>query len=525
MQKNEFIIAFDVGSTGLKAVLFNSEGTVASSKYCPYSTHYLTPTSIEQEPDEWWKAVCTTSKAIIEETGLSPDSIKAIAPVGHQIMAIPIDKEGNLLGKRVLYVFDGRSGKQAKEIVNKLGGYNNFYHIHGLAHPAEILSCCKAMWIKDNQPEVFEKTYKFLQSKGFIILNLTDKKVFVDDYGDASNTGWMDIAKRAYSSEIAKAAGVSLDKLPEIRYSHEIAGVVGEAAAHMTGLKAGTPIFTGTGDVPASCLGAGIVENNMHYTSIGSANWNGGLVSKPSFGDKNDVVNICHVWKGFISFQYTAASGVSRDWFEDVLCDTEKKIISSIHSGFYDITGERASKSTAGAKGIFYVPYLRGGGGPHWNPDSRGAFVGLSMAHDKNDMAKAVLEGVAYNFRWMMESTKEAGVPFENDQPIRVIGGGARNERWVQIYADVLGHPFEIIRDPHESTAKGGFILAAVGLGWYKDYLQAAKKTVFIEKKIYPDKEKHAIYNETFQIFKKTYNALETLFKDIAFIQEKYMCV
>jgi xylulokinase len=521
MKDKEFILAFDVGSTGLKAVLFNFKGQVVTSQYCTYMTYYPGPTSIEQEPGQWWDAVCTTSKAILKETGITPDSIKAVAPVGHQIMSVPVDREGRLLTQRVLYTFDGRSGKQARQLIDRLGGYDRFYRIHGLAHPVEILSCCKAMWIRDNMPDVFHNTYKFLQSKGFIILNLTDRQVFVDDYGDASNTGWLDINQRKYSQEIADAAGVPMDKLPQIRYSHEIAGVIGNIAAEKTGLKAGTPVFTGTGDVPASCLGAGVVESQMHYTSIGSANWNGGLVMTPCLGDKNRMVNICHVWKGYVSFQYTAASGVSRDWFEDALCDVEKAVISGIYQGFYDITSERAKKSAAGAKGIFYFPYLRGGGGPHWNPDSRGAFVGLSMAHDKNDMAKAVLEGVAYNFRWMMESSREAGVPFGEGQPIRVIGGGARNEHWVQIYADVLGHSFEIVRDPHESTAKGGFLIAAVGLGWYRDYQEAAKNTVAIEKIICPDRQKTAIYDETFPVFKKTYHALETLFADVAAIQNK----
>ncbi|MDK2788636.1 MAG: xylulokinase [Epulopiscium sp.] len=519
----EYVLAYDVGSTGLKAVLFDTNGIVVASKYKPYETYYPLPTWIEQEPMEWWEAVCVTTRAIMEETEISPEMIKAIAPVGHQIMAVPVDKDGNLLRKRVQYCFDGRSSSQAEALINRVGGYSEFYKIHGLAHPPEILSICKAMWLKENEPEVYNKTHKFLQSKGFIILNLTDRQVFVDDFGDASNTGWLDITDKKYSKEIAEAAGIDIDKLPEIRNSHEIAGFVGQEAALQTGLKKGTPIFTGTGDVPASCIGAGVVENNMHYCSIGSANWNGGFVTQPCLDPDKKMVNVSHLWKDYICFQYTAAGSVSKDWFENSICDVEKDMIKKMSSSFYDITGQRAKKSHPGANGIFYIPYLRGGGGPHWNPNSRGAFVGLSIAHDKNDMARSVLEGVAYNFRWMMEQSKIAGVPIADKQSVRVIGGGARNEQWVQVYADVLGSDFQIVKDPHEATAKGGFILAAVGLKWFKDYAEAAKKTVAIEKIIEPNMEYHAIYNETFPVFKRVFQSLEGLFKDIAYLQSKYM--
>ena len=518
----EYVLAYDVGSTGLKAVLFDTGGKVVASQYKPYETYYPLPTWIEQEPMEWWDAVCITTRAILKETGISAESIKAIAPVGHQIMAVPVAKNGDLLRKRVQYVFDGRSSDQAQRLIDRVGGYSKFYQIHGLAHPPEILSICKAMWLKDNEPEVYNKTFKFLQSKSFVILNLTDKQVFVDDYGDASNTGWLDIRTKRYSQEIIEAAELDETKLPEIRNAAEIVGFVGQAAALQTGLKSGTPIITGTGDVPASCVGAGIVETNMHYCSIGSANWNGGFVTKPCLDPDKKMVNISHLWKDYICFQYTAAGSVSKDWFENAICDAEKDIIKKISSNFYDVTGERAKKSQPAAKGVFFIPYLRGGGGPHWNPNSRGAFVGLSVAHDKNDMARAVLEGVAFNFRWMMEQSKLAGVPIEEKQCVRVIGGGARNHQWVQVYADVLGSDFHIIKDAHEATAKGGFITAALSLNWYKDYSEAAKKTVEIERVIEPNMERHGVYNEAFPIFKNIYQSLDGLFKDIANLQNKY---
>lgn len=521
MEKSKYVLAYDVGSTGIKAVLHDFYGTVVLSKYQPYKTYYPIVNGIEQEPEDWWNAVVSTTKMILKEGEIDPSLIEAVVPVGHQIMAVPVNEQGELLSKRVLYCFDGRSEKQAKEIVEKLGGYDAFYKIHGLAHPPESLAVCKVMWMKENQPEVYENTYKFLQSKGFIILNLTDQKVFVDDFGDASNTGWMDIKERRYSQELADAAGVDIHKLPEIKYSHEIAGYVGKKAASLTGLLEGTPVFVGTGDVPAACVGAGVVKKDMHYCSIGSANWNGGFVENPCLDPSKKMVNICHLWKDFVCFQYTAASCISRDWFEDTLCDVEQNTMRAFHDDYFDIVTGRARKSSAGARGVIYLPYLRGGGGPHWNANSRGAFVGLNMSHTKNDMAQAVLEGVAFNFRWMMEATKDAGVPFDNTkQSIRVIGGGARNLYWIQIYADIVGAEFQIIKDTQQATAKGGFIAAAVGLGWYENYEEAAEKTIHIQTCVKPNPANREIYDKAFSTFKKVYEQLQPVFDDVVELQK-----
>ena len=509
---DEYILAYDAGSTGLKALLISKDGTIHAASYQQYTTYYPEANEIEQAPMEWWEAICNTTKQIINESGISADSIKAVAPVGHQIMAIPVDSEGNLLRERILYCFDSRSTKQAKELLDNLGGYAKMYEINGVAHSVESLSITKAMWHRDNEIDLYNKTYKFLQTKSFIILLLTDKKVFVEDYGDASNTGWLDIKNKCYSKKLLDAAGIAIDKLPDIQNSHDIAGYVGKEAAKLTGLKEGTVIFTGTGDVPASCLGAGLFDGTLHYCSIGSANWNGGIISAPCLDSSKKMVNVCHLDKGYICFQYTAAGSVSKDWFENVLCDIEKDVLSCTTDQYIDIVMEKAKKSVPGSNGIIFIPYLRGGSGPHWNPEAKAAFVGLDMSHTKNDMARAVIEGLAYNFRWMMEQAIEVGVPFHAENGIRVIGGGARSDEWVQVYADVMGVNFHIIKDPQMAATKGGFMAAAVGLGWFDSYEEVIKKTVSVEKTIYPRKQFGELLQSGFEIFKEVYTSKEHIF-------------
>lgn len=520
--RDEYILAYDLGSTGLKSAIFDVFGEVVASKYETYETYYLRPTWIEQNPEEWWSALCNTTITLLKETNISPERIKAIVPVGHQIGAVPVNQEGNLLRKRAPLWCDARNSKQARELIKKIGGYPNFYRIHGLGHPPEILSICKAMWLKENEPDNYAQTYKFLQSKDFIILYLTDKSVFVDDYGDASNTGWLDIKKREYSDELLEAAGLSRDKLPDLRESHEVVGYLGKDAAKQTGLKVETPIVLGSGDVPAGFVGGGIIEERMNYCSIGSANWTGSYANEPCLDPDIRMINGCHPWKGYTSFSYTAAGGVSQDWFEDTICDVDKKVAEQIDIASYDVTQIKAMRAPVGSAGLFYFPYLRGGGGPHWNPNSKGAFVGLTFLHKKEHLARAVLEGVALNFRWLMDQTERAGIPIIKENGIRAIGGGAKNRAWLQIYADVLGMKVLPLKSPHEVTSRGGFISAAVALNWYRDYPDAVEKVVKIDKIIEADMDNNKIYNDSYPIFKSIYESLAPMFDNIATFQEKY---
>ena len=311
--------------------------------------------------------------------------------------------------------------------------------------------------------------------------------------------------------------------MPELHESSEIVGFVGREAARQTGLKEGIPIVTGSGDVPAACVGAGVVSEKMCYCSIGSANWNGVFVTEPSMDPEIRMVNVCHPWKNYCTFMYTAAGVISQDWFEDSICDVDKQIVKKINIPFFEITEVRAKRAPAGSKGLLYLPYLRGGGGPHWNVNASGAFIGLHTLHQKEHLIRAIYEGVAMNFRWLMEQTEKAGVSINEEEGIRAIGGGAKNRVWLQIYSDVLGIKFSVLTAQHEATSRGGFISAAVGLDWYEDYPEAVGKTINIDIDVKPDMENNKIYNKLYPIFKSAYGALTPIFDEIARVREEML--
>ncbi len=522
MTEARYILVHDLGTTGDKAIIFDEVGRVITSHYISYKTYYPQPTWVEQKPEDWWDVVCTTTKLGLKKSKLLPKEIKAVAMVGQEKGAVPVDKEVNLVREKTILWCDTRSSKQAKELIDKIGGYDAFYRIHGLGFTPESLSISKVMWIKENEPKVYEKTYKFLQSKDFIIARLTDGVAFVDDYSDASLTGWLDIVKRDYSEEILELAGINVNKLPELHNSDDIVGYVGDEAAEKVGLKPGTPIIIGAGDVAAACVGAGVVKEKLCYSYIGSCNWNGVYATKPCLDSTIRLNNQCHPWKGYDLFSLTMAGGISQQWFGEAVCDLEVASAKRLGVSLYDLMRTRMLRTPVGSMGLCYLPYLRGGGGPHWNPNARGAFVGLVVPHNKDHFIRAVLEGVAINFRWLMDQTERAGFQVYDWGELRMIGGGGKNMDWLHIYADVLNMRVLLMDAPQEATGRGAFIAGAVGLGWYKNYIDATEKVVKINKIVEPNLNNHKIYDEMYDIYKSAFKALTPVFDKIAKFQVKY---
>jgi len=515
------IMVHDLGTTGDKAVIFDESGKVIASEYRRYETYYPKPTWVEQDPEEWWTAVCESTKDVLKKSKIPPEDIEAVSLIGQQIGAVPVDKNGNLVRKRTIIWADARPVKQAKELLEKLGGFGELYKINGLGHIPEMLSLCKVMWLKENEPQVYENTYKFLQSKDFIINRLTDGEVFVDDYGDASNTGWLDIHKKRYATELLKLAGIDEDKLPEIRNSYEIVGEVGENAAEKTGLKKGTPIVLGTGDVPASCVGAGVLKEKMGFGYIGSANWGGFYSSRLNLDPSIRVINICHPIEDYVIFSYTPAGGVSLDWAKKIFYGVEEKLSEVMGVNIYDFINAKVREAPIGSLGVLYLPYLRSGGGPHWNPNARGVIIGLTMPVDKNHLTRAVMEGVALNFRWLMEQFVKLGFNVFEWGELRAIGGGILNPEWAKIYSDVLNMKITVPDMPQEATAKGGFVIAALALKIYKTLEEALEKTTKIEREITPNKGNHEKYLKVYDVYKLTYEQLKEVFDKIAELQEQ----
>lgn len=512
-EHDDLILVYDVGTTGCKAVLFTPEGEIVASHYGRYETYYPQPTWAEQRPMEWIDSARLGTKAVLSQSKLPVESVKCVGITGTQMGAVPVDHEGRLTRERSIIHCDYRSSREGKRLIDSIGGYDEFYRIHGLGHPPEALSICKVMWLKEFEPKVYNDTYKFLQAKDFVALYLTGS--FASDYTDASNTGWLDIGSRKYSEDMLDAAEVDIEKLPELRDSHAVTGHVVERSARETGLQIGTPVTTGAGDTPATCLGAGVVDEGMCYSYIGSANWNGVCSGKPVMDPKIRMINLCHPIPGkYNVFSFTPSGGIVQEWFKDSFYTIGKCRDGGVDT--YDALARELSETPPGALGLVCLPYLTGGGGPHWNTNARGSFIGINMLHTRKHFLRSLLEGVALSFRWVMDQTETAGFPVLKWKELRVVGGGAMNEPWLQIYSNVLGMKVSILERPHEATALGAAIAAAVGIGLHGTYEKAAEKMSRVSKIIAPSVEAKTIYDDLYVTYKEAYRSLEPVFNRIA---------
>lgn len=511
-----------MGTTGDKAILIDDRLNLISSKKAPYKTYYPKRNWTTQRIEEVWEAVVRSTREVIDESKIKPDDITVIGFSDQMMTSVPVDKDGNPLIGEVGIWCDARSKKQAERLCEKLGGVNEYYKITGCGWQPEIANISKDMWLKENKPEIYGRTYKFLQYKEFIAHRLTGK--FGTEYGDMSMSGRMNCAKREISEEIFEAADLDLTKVPEVHKSHEIIGRVEKEAAKTTGLKEGTPVVLGSGDGICSSIGAGVVRENMAYTYCGSASWTGVLSEKPSLNPeiKMNSNMIMPVGDTYQLNMVTSAGGISQDWFKDGMYPAEDYLCKNVLGiPTYEKMKNDATNISPGAEGLLFLPYLRGGGAPHFDINVRGSFVGLDITHNRAHMFRALLEGVAFNLRWLFDRFDELGIPIYSIEKIRSIGGGVLNELWMQIYADVCNHNFATLKYPLESTGIGAAIIAGIGADIWDDY-QEASNYINIAEEYEPNSENSEKYNRMYKIYRKAYQALSEfgVFSELQEFQE-----
>lgn len=518
----KYILVHDLGTTGNKAVIVDENLNLLSSGYTPFKSYYPHTNWVEQSPEDWWTAVVESTKAALSKSGIDPGDIAVVSFSAQMMSQTPVDKNGKLLVDRTAIWADGRSGEQAERIHKKFGGLDEYYKIHGVGWQSEIHVINKLRWIKDNLPEVYENTYKFLQAKEFVAQRLTGN--YATEWGDASMCGYMDIKNRKLSEVIFEAAEIDMAKIPEVLESHDVMGYITAEAAEITGLKEGTPVCLGSGDVICSNMGAGVVKAGMAYTYIGSANWTGVFSTEPSTDPsvKMNCSTVLPMPNAYHLVMITAAGGIAQDWAKESLYGVENLSAEKYGLTVYDVMSRDASCVPPGSDGLIFLPYLRGGGAPHFDINARGAYVGALLPHTRGHLLRALYEGICYNIRWLYDLFESVNVPIFSLDEIRAIGGGVLNDLWMQIYADVNGVPFARVTNPQESTAIGAAIMGGVGVGIWNSYQEAAK-LASISKRFTPNKENSKMYDELYPIYKDLYPTLKDNFDKIADYQIKYM--
>ncbi len=506
-KKGQYILAHDLGTTGDKAVLYAEDGTQVASASHAYTTRYPKPGYAEQNADDWWNAVCTTTRELLEKAGIAPNSVAAVGFSAQMMGCLPVDRDGAALRPAIIWA-DLRSGREAVELERRLG-MDRVYDITG-HRVSSSYTATKLAWVKRHEGEIYARTYKTLQTKEYVIHKLTGR--FVTDYSDACGTNLFDLRGKVWSSEIADALELEPDKLPDPFPSVHVAGRVHAEAARATGLAEGTPVVLGGGDGVCAATGATITEPGGMYVVIGTSAWIAGASHEPVFDPEKRTFNWVHMdGKLYSPCGTMQSAGFSYAWIRNVLgavlpqhgVGASRDTLTELDRTLDDLVKE----SPPGARSLVYLPYLMGERSPRWNPDAKAAFIGLTATHTAGDLTRSVLEGVAYNLNVILSV-------FRNDAPaheVIAIGGGAANETWLQILADVWNVEILVPQQLEDATSMGAAICAGVAVGVYPDF-SVARSFNPVERRITPRQEHGSTYRRMIEIFDESYQALTDVF-------------
>ena len=482
-----YLLAHDLGTSGNKATLFHEDGRLVASTLCEYPTHYPGEGQVEQNPEDWWQAVCRSTRTLMAQSAVQPGDIAAISFSGQMMGCLLVDQGGAPLGNALIWA-DTRSWAQEAWMIRQ-AGMEAGYRITGHRLSASY-GAAKLLWIRDNQPLRYAKAYKMLGAKDFIIHRMVGR--FVTDYSDASSTNLFDLEQKTWAGELLRAFEIDPGLMPEAYPSATIAGTLQPDAADAMGLMAGIPVVIGGGDGSCACVGAGAVQPGEAYCVLGSSAWISTVSPVPVMDDAMRTFNWVHLDPAcYTPCGTMQAAGYSYQWFCKRLMEAED----------YDRLNQLAAASPPGSNGVVYLPYLLGERSPRWDLAARGAFIGLSGATRQGDMARAVMEGVGFNLKIILDILQGA-LPLRQ---LTVIGGGAQAKHWMQILADIWQQPLTLQDAPREATSMGAAVCAGVGVGMYRDYTAVAQFARPVEV-IHPRPQ--PIYQQLAPVFEAAYTGL-----------------
>ncbi len=493
-----YVTALDLGTSGCRTFIFDLAGTIIASDYQEWESYFPSPSYVEQDANIWWDSIKKTIERAIIKSGIDKTDIVSLSVTNQRETIVPVDKEGNPLHNALVWQ-DRRTIDQV-EFIEKVVGIDKIYEITGLTIDP-YFSATKILWFKDVKPEIYKNTHKFLLVSDFIIHKLTGN--FYTDFSNASRTMLFDINKLQYSDQIASDLGIDLDKMPDALES----GVdIGEINTNETVFDKKTLVVTGAGDQQSAALGVGVVSPGEIKCTTGTGSFILAYQSHPKFDPEKRVLCSCHAIPGaWVQEASIFTTGAVLRWFRDQIGYAECAAAQEGQDPYNLITAE-AEKSSIGANGLLLIPHFVGSGAPHWNPLAKGIIFGLALGHERKDLYRAVLEGVAFEIRKNIEVFKDLGI---EPNELMLTGGGSRSDLWNQIITDVLG--ITCVRNViEESTSLGAAILAASGAGIFPDIAKAAENLCKVDKKWIPNDDRHKFYQKYYDFSYEIYEVLNS---------------
>jgi xylulokinase len=495
------VLGIDVGTTAIKAVVVADTGAVIAEEEAIQEVSIPRPAWAEQDPETWWKGTRSAVAAVI--AGVRGRSraveLRAVGLSGQMHSSVFLDPDGQVIRPALLWS-DGRTTSQCREITDAVGLTGLRRTVGNLA--LEGFTAPKVLWLRENEPENFERLSTLLLPKDYIRYRLTGE--VATEPSDASGTLLFDVRERMWSSEMTAALGLSEDVLPRVVESTEESGLVTGLVAGDLGIPAGMPVVGGGADNAAGAVGNGVVSEGRVQSSIGTS---GAMVTPTGRAEPDEHMRLhtfCHAVPDlWYVMGVVLSAGNSLRWLRDVL-------LPSWDGDAYGLMTAEAKSAPPGSDGLLFLPYLSGERTPHNDTAARGVFFGLHLGHTRAHMVRVVMEGVCFALRDSLELMRSLGESFDE---VRAIGGGARSRVWRQIQADVFGVPVTTL-GPATGPAYGAAILAAVHAGFAGSVAEAADGWLRVESTVEPDPERVRVYDGSYERYRRLYPSLKARFTE-----------
>lgn len=493
------LLGIDIGTSACKVAVFDKTGNVVASGSGEYKVYYPKPGWAEQDPNDWWEAVCKVLKDIIYKGEVKPQEIVGIGIDGQSWAAIPMSKNGKVLCNTPIWM-DTRSDEICKRMQKEIGENEIFSLTGNLLQPSYTTG--KVLWFKEKMPEMYGEIHKILQVNSFLVYKFSG--VYSHDKSQGYGFHCFNMKTGEWDIDMCEKLGISPEFLPDIYECSQIVGRVTKHAAAESGLVEGIPVVAGGLDAACGTLGAGVIHAGETQEQGGQA---GGMsVCLDEYKADKRLILGYHVIPNCWLLQggTTGGGGVMR-WFEREFADYERTMEEATKKSSLEQLNVLAGEVNPGSDGVVFLPYMSGERSPVWNPNAKGVFYGLDFSKTKGHMVRACMEGVAYSLKHNLEVSEESGA---NVKELSAIGGSANSVLWTQIKADITGKPI-VVPSSDTATTLGAALLAGVGIGMYKDFDEAVQKTVKVTRRHEPNVMNKGTYDANYEIYKLLYQQLE----------------
>jgi xylulokinase len=507
-------LGIDIGTSATKTIAIDEKGTILASASAEYPCDHPRPGWSEQSPGLWWDATKKTVQQVLSSGKFQASDVAGVGLSGQMHGSVFLDSAGDVIRPALLWN-DQRTAAECQEIETKAGGREALIRL--VANPALTgFTAPKLLWVRKHEPAHWERVRQVLLPKDYIRYRLTG--TFATEVSDASGTLMLDVANRRWSRELLGKLDIDPALLPSCHESQEVSGQVSELGSKATGLPVGTPVVGGGGDQPAGAVGNGIVRQGVVSATMGTSGVVFAHADTLGFDPLGRLQRGCHAVPGaWHVMGVVLAAGGSFQWFRNELGKAEVEMARKKGEDPYFLLTDEAAIAGPGAEGLFFLPYLTGERTPHFDPDAKGAWVGLTVRHGRAHLIRALLEGATFAMRDSLELIREMGVKIDQ---VRLSGGGARNALWRQIQADIYGCDVHTLNST-EGPAFGVALLAQVGTGGFASVPEACDATIRAVDSTHVEPRTKAYYDRAFPVYRQLYQDLRASFKNISLLVDQ----